>query len=221
SADLIHKGAAFVRCIDRLPLPVKSSPGFLVNRILMPYLLEAMKLIDEGVPAPVVDQAAVEFGMPMGPVELADAVGLDICLAVAEKLAPLFDLEIPNQLKQQVTAQHLGKKSGQGFYAYEKGRIRKQKVDSSYTPPEDLTDRMIFRLLNESVACLREGVIEDEDLLDAGVIFGTGFAPFRGGPMHTIHSGGLDTQRHQLELLEKRHGNQFHPDDGWAKLRGV
>ncbi|MCG8035594.1 MAG: 3-hydroxyacyl-CoA dehydrogenase NAD-binding domain-containing protein, partial [Candidatus Thiodiazotropha taylori] len=221
SADLIHKGAAFVRCIDRLPLPVKSSPGFLVNRILMPYLLEAMKLIDEGVPAPVVDQAAVEFGMPMGPVELADAVGLDICLAVAEKLAPLFDLEIPNQLKQQVAAQHLGKKSGQGFYAYEKGRIRKEKVNSSYTPPEDLTDRMIFRLLNESVACLREGVIEDEDLLDAGVIFGTGFAPFRGGPMHTIHSGGLDTQRHQLELLEKRHGNQFHPDDGWAKLRGV
>ena len=220
-AELIHKGAAFVRCIDRLPLPVKSSPGFLVNRILMPYLLEAMKLIDEGVPAPVVDQAAVDFGMPMGPVELADAVGLDICLAVAEKLAPLFDLEIPNQLKQQVAAQHLGKKSGQGFYAYEKGRIRKDKVKSGYTPPEDLTDRMIFRLLNESVACLREGVIEDEDLLDAGVIFGTGFAPFRGGPMHTIHSGGLDTQRHQLELLEKRHGNQFHPDDGWANLRGV
>ncbi|MEJ2619448.1 MAG: 3-hydroxyacyl-CoA dehydrogenase NAD-binding domain-containing protein [Candidatus Thiodiazotropha sp.] len=195
-AELIHKGAAFVRCIDRLPLPVKSSPGFLVNRILMPYLLEAMKLIDEGVPAPVVDQAAIEFGMPMGPVELADAVGLDICLAVAEKLAPLFDLEIPNQLKQQVKKQQLGKKSGQGFYHYEKGRLVKEKIKSSYIPAEDLTDRMIFRLLNESVACLREGVIEDEDLLDAGVIFGTGFAPFRGGPMHTIHSDGLDSQRH-------------------------
>ncbi|MET0120097.1 MAG: 3-hydroxyacyl-CoA dehydrogenase NAD-binding domain-containing protein [Candidatus Thiodiazotropha sp. 6PLUC9] len=219
--DLIHKGAAFVRRIDRLPLPVKSSPGFLVNRILMPYLLEAMKMIDEGIPAPAIDQAAVDFGMPMGPVELADAVGLDICLAVADKLAPLFDLEIPEKLKQQVEQQQLGKKSGRGFYAYEKGRIRKEKIESGFTPPEDITDRMIFRLLNESVACLREGVIEDEDLLDAGVIFGTGFAPFRGGPMHTIHTGGLDSQRHQLEILEKRHGNQFHPDDGWANLRGV
>ena len=159
--------------------------------------------------------------MPMGPVELADAVGLDICLAVAEKLAPLFDLEIPNQLKEQVEKQQLGKKSGQGFYTYEKGHMGKRKVKRSYTPPDDLTDRMIFRLLNESVACLREGVIEDEDLLDAGVIFGTGFAPFRGGPMHTIHTGGLDSQRHQLEILEKRHGNQFHPDDGWANLRGL
>ena len=219
--ELIHKGAAFVRTIDRLPLPVKSSPGFLVNRILMPYLLEAMKLIDEGVPAPAIDQAAVDFGMPMGPVELADAVGLDICLAVADKLAPLFDLTIPDELKRRVEQQQLGKKSGNGFYSYEKGRTLKPKIERGYTPPDDLTDRMIFRLLNESVACLREGVIEDEDLLDAGVIFGTGFAPFRGGPMHTIHSGGLDRQRHQLELLEKRHGNQFHPDDGWAKLGGV
>ena len=93
---LIHRGAAFVRRIDRLPLPVRSSPGFLVNRILMPYLLEAMSLLDEAVPAPAIDRAAVEFGMPMGPIELADAVGLDICLAVARKLAPLFDLTIRN-----------------------------------------------------------------------------------------------------------------------------
>lgn len=220
-SELIHKGAAFVRCIDRLPLPVKSSPGFLVNRILMPYLLEAIKLYDEGVPAPVIDQAAVDFGMPMGPVELADAVGLDICLAVAEKLAPLFDLEIPQELKRRVDQQQLGKKTGQGFYKYAKGRLCKEKVARGYTPPEDLTKRMLFRLLNESVACLREGVIEDQDLLDAGVVFGTGFAPFRGGPMHAIHTDGLDNQRHQLELLEQRHGNQFHPDDGWANLGGV
>ncbi|MCU7936344.1 MAG: enoyl-CoA hydratase/isomerase family protein [Candidatus Thiodiazotropha sp. (ex Dulcina madagascariensis)] len=219
--DLIHKGAAFARAIDRLPLPVRSSPGFLVNRILMPYLLEALRLVDEGVPAPAIDRAAAAFGMPMGPVELADAVGLDICLAVAKKLAPLFDLRIPDKLEQRVEQGQLGKKSGNGFYRYDKGRMVKQKVARDYQPPADLADRMIFRLLNESVACLREGVVEDEDLLDAGVIFGTGYAPFRGGPMHTIHSGGLEQQRQQLELLEQRHGNQFHPDAGWAKLGGV
>jgi 3-hydroxyacyl-CoA dehydrogenase / enoyl-CoA hydratase / 3-hydroxybutyryl-CoA epimerase len=219
--ELIHKGTAFVRRIERLPLPVKSSPGFLVNRVLMPYLLEAIRLIDEGLPAPIIDKAAVDFGMPMGPIELADAVGLDICLAVAQKLAPLFDLTIPDKLKQQVNAKQLGKKSGRGFYYYEKGHILKQKLPQTYKAPDDLTDRMIFRLLNESVACLREGIIEDEDLLDAGIIFGTGFAPFRGGPMHTLHRGGIDRQRQQLEVLEKRHGAQFHPDDGWTKLGGV
>jgi 3-hydroxyacyl-CoA dehydrogenase/enoyl-CoA hydratase/3-hydroxybutyryl-CoA epimerase len=221
-AALIDKGAAFVRRIDRLPLPVKSSPGFLVNRILMPYLLEAMSLLDEGVPAPAVDEAAVAFGMPMGPVELADAVGLDICLAVAKKLAPLFDLSIPQKLQALVEEQKLlGKKTGQGFYRYNKGRLQREKVPGSYQPPSDLADRMIFRLLNESVACLREGVVEDADLLDAGVVFGTGYAPFRGGPMHTIYSGGLEQQRHRLEILEQRHGGKFHPDSGWTKLGEV
>lgn len=220
--DLIDKGAAFVRHIDRLPLPVRSSPGFLVNRILMPYLLEAMSLLDEGVPAAAIDRAAVDFGMPMGPVELADAVGLDICLAVARKLAPLFDLTIPRHLERLVVDnKQLGKKTGQGFYRYEKGRIQREKVESRYRPPADLADRMIFRLLNESVACLREGVVEDADLLDAGVIFGTGYAPFRGGPMHTIYSGGLEQQRHRLEQLELHHGGKFHPDSGWAKLGEV
>ena len=219
---LIDKGAAFVRHIDRLPLPVRSSPGFLVNRVLMPYLLEAMSLLDEGVPAPAIDRAAVDFGMPMGPVELADAVGLDICLAVARKLAPLFDLTIPHKLERLVVEKkQLGKKTGRGFYRYEKGRILREKVDSGYQPPADLADRMIFRLLNESVACLREGVVADADLLDAGVIFGTGYAPFRGGPMHTIYHGGLEQQRRRLEQLELHHGGKFHPDSGWAELGEV
>jgi 3-hydroxyacyl-CoA dehydrogenase / enoyl-CoA hydratase / 3-hydroxybutyryl-CoA epimerase len=215
--SLIEKAAAFVRRIDRLPLPVRSSPGFLVNRILMPYLLEAMSLLDEGVPPPAIDRAAVDFGMPMGPIELADAVGLDICLAVATKLAPLFDLTIPKELERRVREEkHLGKKTGQGFYRYEKGRLKREKIPRDFKPPADLADRMIFRLLNEAVACLREGVVEDADLLDAGVIFGTGYAPFRGGPMHTIYSGGLEQQRHRLEALEQRHGEKFHPDSGWT-----
>ncbi len=217
-AALIDQGAAFCRRINRLPLPVRSSPGFLVNRILMPYLLEAVSLLDEGVPAPVIDRAAVDFGMPMGPVELADAVGLDICLAVAKKLAPLFDLSIPKQLDLLVSEQQLGKKTGRGFYRYQKGRLQREKVPASYQAPGDLADRMIFRLLNESVACLREAVVEDADLLDAGIIFGTGYAPFRGGPMHTIYSGGLEQQRRRLEALERQHGQKFHPDSGWTHL---
>ncbi len=214
---LVDRGAAFIRRIDRLPLPVRSSPGFLINRILMPYLLEAVSLLDEGVPASVIDRAALDYGMPMGPIELADAIGLDICLAVAKKLAPLFNLTIPHQLEQQVEREkNLGKKTGQGFYRYGKGRLQREKIPGDFQPPADLADRMIFRLLNESVACLREGVVEDADLLDAGVIFGTGYAPFRGGPMHTINSNGLEQQRRRLERLEQQYGDRFHPDSGWT-----
>ena len=219
--ELVEQAAAFARSIDRLPLPVKSSPGFLVNRILMPYLLEAVELIEEGIPASLIDQAATEFGMPMGPVELADSVGLDICLAVAEKLAPVYHLEIPQQLRVLVQRNYLGRKSGEGFYRYEKGKKIIERRSAKYHLPNDLTERMIFRLLNESVACLREGVVDDPDLLDAGIIFGTGFAPFRGGPMHYINSGGLAATRQQLDALEQRHGEQFHPDAGWGNLRGV
>ncbi|RLJ18424.1 crotonase [bacterium endosymbiont of Escarpia laminata] len=218
---LMQKGAAFSRSIDRLPLPVRSSPGFLVNRILMPYLLEAIELLGEGVPGPLIDNAATRFGMPMGPVELADRVGLDICLAVANKLAPVFNLEVPEQLHVMVDQKRLGVKTGAGFYRYEKGKAIKEDLDSQFHAPNDLADRMIFRLLNEAVACLREQVVEDEDLLDAGIIFGTGFAPFRGGPMHYIHSGGLTRMRQRLNELEQLHGDQFHPDSGWTNLSGA
>ena len=217
----VTRGAAFACSIDHLPLPVKSSPGFLVNRVLMPYLLEAVALIEEGLPPAIIDQAAMDFGMPMGPVELADQVGLDICLAVAEKLAPVYALEIPERLRRLVRQNHLGRKSGEGFYRYRQGKRIRQRHIGHYRPPGDLTERMIFRLLNEAVACLREGVVEDPDLLDAGIIFGTGFAPFRGGPMHYIGSGGLEQRRRQLDALAQRHGEQFHPDAGWGNLRGI
>jgi 3-hydroxyacyl-CoA dehydrogenase/enoyl-CoA hydratase/3-hydroxybutyryl-CoA epimerase len=184
--------------------------------------MEAISLLDEGVPAAAIDRAAVDFGMPMGPIELADTVGLDICLAVAKKLAPLFDLTIPQLLEQQVVEENnLGKKSGQGLYVYEKGHIQREKIPRGFQSPADLADRLIFRLLNESVACLRERVVEDADLLDAGIIFGTGFAPFRGGPIHTIYRGGLEQQRRRLEALERQHGAKFHADSGWTHLSEV
>jgi 3-hydroxyacyl-CoA dehydrogenase / enoyl-CoA hydratase / 3-hydroxybutyryl-CoA epimerase len=216
--ELVKRGAAFARRVDRLPLPVKSSPGFLVNRILMPYLLEAMELLSEGVPAPAIDHAATSFGMPMGPVELADRVGLDICLAVAEKLSPFFNLKVPEKLETMVQQKNLGAKTGSGFYNYTSGKAVYKGSEEPDSIPTDLADRLIFRLLNESVACLREQIVEDADLLDAGVIFGTGFAPFRGGPMHYIYKRGVEQQQQRLQQLEQLHGEQFSPDSGWADL---
>jgi 3-hydroxyacyl-CoA dehydrogenase / enoyl-CoA hydratase / 3-hydroxybutyryl-CoA epimerase len=210
---------AFVRAVDRLPLPVKSSPGFLVNRVLMPYLLEAVDLLEEGVPAPAIDQAAMDYGMPMGPIALADAVGLDICLAVARKLGSRLAApeETPPRLVRMVEAGRLGKKSGTGFYRYRGGKAVPEPLPRGWRPPPDLADRMVFRLLNECVACLADGVVADADLLDAGVIFGTGFAPFRGGPMHTIEQGGWRRMLERLETLERRHGGHFRPGGGWNR----
>lgn len=213
-----RRAAAFARHIDRLPLPVKSSPGFLVNRILMPYLLEAVQLLDENVPAIFIDNAALEFGMPMGPIELADTVGLDICLAVADKLADDLPVQVPERLREMVQKGDLGRKSGRGFYSYSKGKLQKPTQASGYVPPRDLTDRLILRMLNEAVACLREGVVQNTDLLDAGVIFGTGFAPFRGGPMHYVKKRGLEDVRRHLQQLEQNHGDRFAVDKGWETL---
>jgi 3-hydroxyacyl-CoA dehydrogenase/enoyl-CoA hydratase/3-hydroxybutyryl-CoA epimerase len=215
---MITRAAAFGRHIDKLPLKVRSSPGFLVNRVLMPYLLEAVDLLEEGVPAPVVDRAAVGFGMPMGPIELADTVGLDICLSVAEKMSEALHNPVPERLRERVKAGNLGRKSGQGFYAWSKGKAVKESGDESPIEQDVISDRLVLRLINESVACLREGVVEDEDLLDAGVIFGTGFAPFRGGPMHYVHSRGSGEVQKRLDELEDRFGEHFHADAGWGAI---
>lgn len=219
SPETAKQAAAFVRQIDRLPLPVRSSPGFLVNRVLMPYLLEAVALEAEGVPATVIDAAATEFGMPMGPILLADTVGLDICLSVAEILSKQLQRgEVPPRLRELVAAGHLGKKSGRGFYTYQGDRPVFVKPPKGYQPPADITDRLMFRYFNEAMACLREGVVEDADLLDAGMIFGTGFAPFRGGPLHFAQHTGPGAVRRRLEQLTQEHGRIFQPDEGWQSV---
>lgn len=209
------RASAFARHIDRLPLPVKSSPGFLVNRVLMPYLLEAVIIESEGVDPRVIDKAALDFGMPMGPIRLADTVGLDICLSVANILSEPLNLEVPPKLKALVEAGHLGVKSGQGFYHYEKGKAKGASLKKSVSVPDDLKDRLMLRLINEAIACLREGVVSDDDLVDAGVIFGTGFAPFRGGPLHYLQQSDTQEQRHHLEELQHHYGARFDIDAGW------
>ena len=213
--EAIARGAAFVLGIKRLPLPVKSSPGFLVNRILMPYLLEAVRQVEEGIKPEVIDRAATDFGMPMGPIRLADTVGLDICLSVARILANHYPVEVPERLQKMVDAGQLGLKSGQGFYAY---RGKQKKANRPESLPPEVGKRLVLSLLNESVACWREKVVENADLLDAGVVFGTGFAPFRGGPMHHIGTSGVDELLVQFKTLAKRHGERFEPDPGWASL---
>jgi 3-hydroxyacyl-CoA dehydrogenase/enoyl-CoA hydratase/3-hydroxybutyryl-CoA epimerase len=211
---MIGAGLAFVKQINKLPLAVKSAPGFLVNRILLPYMLEAVSLLEEGVAGPVIDKAAMEFGMPMGPIELADTVGLDVCLHALEKLAESFGYVIPPVLREAVRQGDLGRKTGKGFYEYKNDKPIKEKVVDGFIP-QDIIDRLSLRMVNESVACLREGIVKDADLLDAGTIFGCGFAPFRGGPIHYVRSSGFDVMRKQLEQLETRYGDRFQADSGW------
>jgi len=177
-AALVARGAAFVRAIDKLPLPVKSAPGFLVNRVLAPYLMAAMRCVDEGIAPEVVDEAAVAFGMPMGPIELADTVGLDICLAVGRMLG--HEGAPPRKLAERVAAGQLGKKTGRGFYTWVDGKPQKQAASAA---PAELGRRLVDPLVAEAKAALAEGVVDDADLVDAGAIFGAGFAPFRGGPL--------------------------------------
>ncbi len=189
-ATMISRGSAFCGQINRFPLPVKSSPGFLVNRVLAPYMLEAMKMFDEGMSMESIDAAALHFGMPMGPIELADTVGLDVGLSVVQKLGGDGADKAVERLQKMVDDGVLGKKSGQGFYQWTNGKPVKQKNDSENAPSDEQIESMATRLLkpflDECRACSEEGIVEDDDLLDAGIIFGTGFAPFHGGPMHYL-----------------------------------
>ncbi|MBI3899464.1 MAG: enoyl-CoA hydratase/isomerase family protein [Gammaproteobacteria bacterium] len=215
----LGRARSWAVALDRLPLDVKSSPGFLVNRILMPYLLEAVKLLEEGIPAPDIDRAALEFGMPMGPIELADTVGLDICLSVAEMLSGPLGIPVPARLREVVAEARLGKKSGYGFYRYDKnGRRRSARAgDGKAISRVPITERLVLRLLNEAVACLREGVVSDADAVDAGMVYGTGFAPYLGGPMRYADSLGTTGIGHSLYRLSQEYGERFTPDTGWSQ----
>ncbi|WP_225763268.1 3-hydroxyacyl-CoA dehydrogenase NAD-binding domain-containing protein [Stenotrophomonas sp. Marseille-Q4652] len=206
--------AAFCKALGKFPVPVAGTPGFLVNRVLFPYMLEAANCYAEGIPGPVIDRAAVKFGMPMGPIELLDTVGLDVASGVGRELAPFLGLQIPAALAT-VEPNKRGKKDGQGIYKWENGKAVKPEVAKDYQAPADLEDRLILPLLNEAVACLAEGVVSDADLLDAGVIFGTGFAPFRGGPIQHIRATGADALVEKLRTLQGRYGDRFAPRPGW------
>lgn len=183
----IDRGAAFCGQINRFPLAVTSTPGFLVNRVLAPYMQHALNIHRQrGVALEALDQAAVEFGMPMGPVELADTVGLDVGLSVIRLLGGEAATEDVAALQQMVDKGQLGKKSGAGFYRWKKGKPVKNPAATAGINLKSLATELMQPYFDECQSCLTDRVVADADSLDAGMIFGTGFAPFRGGPLHYL-----------------------------------
>lgn len=182
----IDDGASFATQIGKYALPVTSTPGFLVNRVLAPYMRNAMELHREGIPKEAIDKAAEHFGMPMGPVELADTVGLDVGLSVITTLMGESAGEDKKILEAMVVQGKLGKKSGQGFYKWKKGKAQKEANAHRGHDLNALAERLMAPYFAECEACLADAVVADANLLDAGMIFGTGYAPFKGGPMHTL-----------------------------------
>ncbi|HEU4987735.1 MAG TPA: 3-hydroxyacyl-CoA dehydrogenase NAD-binding domain-containing protein [Rhizobiaceae bacterium] len=220
SAATLARGRAFCGAIDRLPAPVRSAPGFLVNRCLTPYLTEAFMMLDEGVAKETIDRAAEDFGMPMGPIELADRVGLDIGLEVAKMLKERLEdpmPDIPEWLVKKVEGGETGRKAGKGLYSYD-AKGKPQKAEDAPKPDAEMADRLILPMLNTCVRCLREGVVEDEGTLDGAMIFATGFAPFRGGPIHYARNRGTEAIVRKLTQLAQKHGARFAPDKGWEAL---
>jgi 3-hydroxyacyl-CoA dehydrogenase/enoyl-CoA hydratase/3-hydroxybutyryl-CoA epimerase len=190
----IDKGCSFCLQIGKLPLPVKSSRGFLVNRVLAPYMMKALSLHLEGSSKSALDAAATGFGMPMGPVELADTVGLDVCLKVAEMLGDSTLEDERALLEKLISAGKLGKKSGSGLYTWQKGKpVRSEKVGGYDQRQQALAGQLLQPFLDECQASLADGIVENADLLDAGIIFGTGFAPFLGGPMNYLREKAAST----------------------------
>jgi 3-hydroxyacyl-CoA dehydrogenase/enoyl-CoA hydratase/3-hydroxybutyryl-CoA epimerase len=222
-AELLKEARAFVSAIDRLPLPVKSSPGFLVNRALTPYMLEAMVMLDERIDQRLIDAAAEKFGMPMGPIELADQVGLDICLDVGDMLRSKFgDLlpPTPAWLRDKVTKGELGRKTGKGFYAWKDGKADKPPLpETGPRVTDEMIDRLILPMSNVCVACLREGIVDNADVVDGAMIFGTGYAPFRGGPLNYARTRGTDNVVSVLRALAQKFGDRFTPDAGWETFK--
>ncbi|MFY0613823.1 MAG: enoyl-CoA hydratase/isomerase family protein [Hyphomicrobiaceae bacterium] len=190
----VQKGCAFVTAISKFPLIVKSVPGFLVNRVLAPYMFEAFQRLEKGGDMNRIDAAAKAFGMPMGPIELADTVGLDVCAHVGEILKGSAD---GTKLGDMVKRGDLGKKSGRGFYEWKDGKPVRSETTFASSELDALGRELVQPLIDEAQKCRDEGVVASGDMVDAGVIFGTGFAPFRGGPLHYQASRGRDSDATQ------------------------
>ena len=196
---------SFVGRLKKLPLPVSGQAGFCINRILMPYLLAAVQCLGKGHSAQAIDHAALRYGMPMGPLALADTIGLDVCLAVAKELADVYDFEVPELLQSKVKAGHLGKKSGRGFYGggNRHAFTRPKKPHLSEQEVNLLTDQLLFPMYQEALRCWQQGVVDHVDFIDAGMVFGAGFAPFLGGPIHALRAMSAETIQQKLAQLEQ------------------
>jgi 3-hydroxyacyl-CoA dehydrogenase/enoyl-CoA hydratase/3-hydroxybutyryl-CoA epimerase len=219
AAAAVQTATGFARRLDKLPVPCRSAPGFVVNRVLTPYLYEAMLAAQEGTAPEVIDRCAVSFGMPIGPIELIDVVGLDVAAHVGEIIAQELGRPVTQiaRLNELLAAKKFGRKSGEGFYLWREGKAVKTSAPDT-SAPTDLIDRLILVMVNECVACLRERVVDTPDLVDAAVLFGTGFAPFRGGPLNYARARGVTAVVSRLKELAARYGERFGPDEGWVSF---
>jgi 3-hydroxyacyl-CoA dehydrogenase/enoyl-CoA hydratase/3-hydroxybutyryl-CoA epimerase len=223
SPEVVGRAVRFVQQIGKLPIVVKDSPGFLVNRILMPYLIEAGHLFENGASVENIDEAMLEFGMPMGPLRLIDEVGVDVANHVAETIAGNFSarLHTPELLAAMLKDGLLGRKSGLGFYVHDKkskgtdmnpavDKYKRKTTAAAFTR-EDLRNRMVFLMVNEGARCLEERVVNEAADVDFGMVMGTGFAPFRGGPLRYADSVGVPRIVEELYKLANKGEPQFAP----------
>ena len=223
---MIERAVKFVRQIGKLPVVVKDSPGFLVNRILMPYLIEAGNLFENGATIEDIDEAMLDFGMPMGPLRLIDEVGVDVAMHVAKTLATHFGgrMHIPGILGRMMDAKMLGRKGGSGFYIHEKRDSRPNPKVLELAPftgtttktrttgtREELQERMVLLMINESARCLQEQIVAAPEDVDFAMIMGTGFAPFRGGPLRYSDSIGAQRVVSAMNNLAGRGADHFAP----------
>ena len=196
SQESVNNSLAFLGQIDKLPLQVKGTPGFLLNRTFVPYIIEAMRLLNEGAEAGFIDRAMEKFGMNMGPIRLMDTVGLEVCLQVCENLTRNPRKEIPELMYNLVNAGKLGQKTGEGFYRYadnrpvEESAYIRRRVGKTLTESE-VQDRLIKPFLIAAESVLSEGVVSDSDLFDAGIILGAGFPKWTGGPINYARQKGI------------------------------
>jgi len=217
----LARAVLFVQRIGKLPVVVKDSPGFLVNRILMPYLIEAGNLFEHGASLEQLDEAMLDFGMPMGPMRLLDEVGVDVARHVAQTLAANFSdrMLVPAVLAKMVEAGLLGRKCGRGFYLYGKSGEPRANPSAAFVPSQtaaamtrmELQERMVFLMINEAAHCLEEQIIATPEDVDFAMIMGTGFAPFRGGPLRYADSLGVEKIAGAMEILADGGATQFKP----------
>lgn len=215
SDDAIATAVQFVQDIGKLPIVVKDSAGFLVNRVLMPCLLEAARMVHAGAGTASVDQAMLSFGMPMGPLRLLDEVGLDVALHVVKTLATALPTmaDIPHWLEERVASGALGRKTGHGYYDYPKDK-EPVPTDHLKIRPRDVAEaqrRLPLLLTNEAAHCLDEGIAESAADIDLGMVLGTGYAPFRGGPLRHADAVGLETVVGELRRLATEFGPLYSP----------
>jgi len=239
SPEILQRALRFVQQIGKLPVVVRDSPGFLVNRILMPYLLGAVKLFEAGAAVADIDEAMLDFGMPMGPLRLLDEVGIEVALRVADTLAGVYRnrIVLPETLSLMAQTNLLGRKTGQGFYLYPKGKAPRPSLTirqspftirhSPFTTPHSrllaphssslrarrsaLRTQLVLLMLNEAARCLEEEVVREPADVDFAMIMGTGFAPFRGGPLRYADTLGTTRLVGDLERLVQQGFTEFEP----------